>query len=160
MTDHPNPFDGAEVISTYTDTDAVEDGVLVSINKADRVSRPLFDCLVADQPTGSKPPDCWPVAMMDWFGSKTPEQRAHAMCKGLIGKYDRIARRVYENNTDGGIFKVYGVRDAAGKFASLDESQPPEVPTTGIMGAANSCAVIWIMPNENGGITLLFPSDY
>ena len=54
-------------ISTYTDRDAIEDGILVPVNRTDRVTRPAFEFLAEHTPLGAKPPANWPVEVMNWF---------------------------------------------------------------------------------------------
>ena len=147
--DVDNPY--GEVISTYTDGDALEDGFLVPLNKRDRVTRALFDWLCSALPEGPKPPSNWPVEIMRWFGDKSPEMRAAALAGGLIGTFGRRAREVYDNNEDGGIWKA-GVRlDSDGRLASLH-------PLPDIAGAPERW--LWLLPNENGGLTLMLPEDY
>jgi hypothetical protein len=72
-------FGPDDVISTYTDRQAIEDGILVAINERDRVTRTVWEYLVTKQPGGSQPPSNWPVAMMGWF-------RAAAMPKSEAAK--------------------------------------------------------------------------
>ena len=162
------------VISRYSDQNAVEDGILVAIGPKDRVTRTVWEYLAEKAPSGSKPPNCWPVEMMGWFqAEKISRQDAHkllteygaergqeklnqiiadrkalALSKGLIGQHSRAAVRIYEENTDGGIFKIYGLVDLQGKLFQLD-AQPNGVFCT-----------FWLLPNECGGVTLMFPEDY
>ena len=121
--DVDNPY--GEVISTYTDGDALEDGFLVPLNKRDRVTRALFDWLCSALPEGPKPPSNWPVEIMRWFGDKSPEMRAAALAGGLIGTFGRRAA-------------LHPLPDIAGA---------PE-------------RWLWLLPNENGGLTLMLPEDY
>jgi hypothetical protein len=157
MADYPNPFDGVEVISSYSDSEAVEDGTLVAINPKDRVTRTVWEHLVQHAPKGSKPPDRWPVDMMTWFRAEAikredalkliaefgkeeaqkkfermiADRKVLALSKGIVSTHTREANRVYEENVDGGIYK----------WTMFDK-------------------VAWLLPNENGGITLMFPEDY
>src|ERR1035441_10235330 len=120
-------------ISTYSDAEAIEDGILVPINRKDRATRALFTFLADNTPLGAKPPDRWPVEMMGWFRAEAMkreealkliaefgkdgaqekfteiirDRKALAMLKGLIGAEERTARRIYDNNEGGGIHKVF-----------------------------------------------------
>jgi len=168
------------VISRYSDQNAVEDGILVAIGPKDRVTRTVWEYLAEKAPSGSKPPNCWPVEMMGWFqAEKISRQDAHnllteygaergqeklnqiiadrkalALSKGLIGEHSRAAVRVYEENTDGGIYKLYPHIGEDGKFSELAVTTL----TNGEGKPIND--VLWLLPNECGGVTLMFPEDY
>lgn len=43
------------IVSTYTDAEAIEDGTLVAINRKDRVTRAAFDFLVEFAPADAQP---------------------------------------------------------------------------------------------------------
>ena len=159
-----------EPISIYTDNDAVEDGCLVAINAKDRVSRACWEWLAQSTPLGSKPPDCWPVELMGWFQAgnisqpealkriakhgteaqakferEVRDKKAKALASGLIGTHGTIARRVYENNEGGGIWAGWAVvRD--GTLLAFNESSGSQK--------------LWLIPNEQNGLTLMFPEDY
>lgn len=165
-------FQPEDVVSVYTDAQAVDDGCLVAINRRDRVTRSVWEYLARYTPTNSQPPDCWPVEMMGWFTAgkiskqdalkmiaehgkdeaqrrfekQIRDQKAKALAGGLIDRESRRAREVYEQNIDGGIHAVYA-KVADGKLKSLDT-----VPNGGDK--------FWLIPNENGGTTLMFPEDY
>lgn len=157
------------VISRYTDEQAVDDGVLVRLNARDRVTRAVWDFLVEHQPAGPKPPDCWPVDLFAWFGAKKPTMpddpvaarmyrdiRAKAMATGLIGAHGQAARRVYEQNIGGGIWKGYAL---VGRFNALDRFAR-DLPEKRILERdVLSPTTLWLIPNEQGGLTLLFPED-
>lgn len=159
-----------EPISVYTDRDAVEDGVLVSVNERDRVSRACWEWLAQSTPLGSKPPNCWPVEMMGWFraGDISPtealkriakhgkeaqakferevrDKKALALAIGLIGTHGPIARRIYENNEGGGIWAGWAVVQQ-GTIVGFNENSGSQR--------------LWLIPNEQGGLTLMFPEDY
>ena len=172
--DYPNPFDGAEIVSTYTDAQAIEDGILVAINREDRVSRPCWEFLATKAPKGNQPPNCWPVDLMGWFRAEAikredalkliaelgkdeaqqkfermiADRKALAMASALVRTHGKQAKKVYDENTDGGIYKLFAATDEAGVISEL-RSQP-----------YGKHRVLWLMPNENGGITLMFPEDY
>lgn len=123
--EYPNPFDGAEVISTYSDAQAIEDGILVAVNRQDRVSRAVWEFLVEHAPEGAQPPNCWPVEMLGWFQASkigkteaakliaelgaegaqkkfermVADRKALALTKGIISTHARQAVKVYEENT-------------------------------------------------------------
>jgi len=167
-------FEWGEPISTYSDADAIEDGVLVPITAKDRATRSVFDFLASHTPMGSQPPANWPV-MRGWFRAEAirreqalklipelgkdgaqakftemiRERKALAMAKGLIGREERTARRIYENNEGGGIHKLYAAV-VVGEILGL-------LPKPGL-GADDK--TLWLIPNELGGITLMFPEDY
>ena len=171
-----------EPISVYTDQQAVEDGTLVALNQKDRVTRPVFEYFCKKTPTDPKPPDHWPVDMFGWFraGTYTKKQRMEAAAKhgkdadtyledqarmqraaalagGLIGTHAQRARTVYEQNLNGGIFVLFAVVGADGKLLALAEN-PPKAEFTN--GAVEENRKLWLLPNECGGVTLMFPEDY
>lgn len=159
-----------EVISSYTSQQAVEDGALVAVTEQDMVTRSVWNWLTAATPMTSQPPSCWPVDMMGWFlaGSisqkdaakmitkhgleaqakyeqQVRDKKALALAIGLIGTHSRNARRIYENNEGGGIWTGWAVV------------------TQGIIVAFNEASgsqKVWLIPNEQGGVTLMFPEDY
>jgi hypothetical protein len=120
--DYPNPFDGFEVVSTYTDGQACEDGILVAVAAKDRVSRPVWEYLCSRVPLDNVAPEAIDAKRHD-----------HALFTSgrMITTNALEARRVYEQNIGGGIFSLI---EQGRKF--------------------------WIMPNELGGLTLMFPEDY
>ncbi len=120
--EYPNPFDGVKVISTYTDGQAVEDGLLVAVAAKDRVTRAVWEYLCSRVPLDN--------VSSDQIDAKRHD---HALFTSgrMIGQNALEARRVYDQNIDGGIFVLI---EQGRKF--------------------------WIMPNELGGLTLMFPEDY
>jgi hypothetical protein len=95
-------FEGAEVISTYTDAQAVEDGFLVAVGNGNRVTAAAWAWLeeVAQEYGGGSPPANWPVSLLLWFGGNV----ALALAVGLIEVNAAAARRIYEENIGGGIW--------------------------------------------------------
>ena len=173
--EYPNPFDGFEVISTYTDGQACEDGVLVAVNAKDRVSRALWEYLVEKAPKGNQPPNRWPIDLLTWFRAEAikredalkliaelgkeeatkkfarmiADRKALALAKGIISTHAKQATRVYEENIGGGIYKLFAVESPDGRqITDLTADQ------------GENKTVLWLLPNENGGITLMFPEDY
>jgi hypothetical protein len=170
-------FNAEDVISTYTDAQACDDGVLVALNPKDRVTRTVWEWLAKKAPKSSKPPDRWPVELMGWFSatkiSKTEaakliakhgqdaqrlferiiaDRKAAALSRGLITTNRQQAARIYSENIDGGIFKV------------LAQSKGDDLVNGELEGIAQFQSLIgtwlWILPNENDGMTLMFPDDY
>ena len=137
-------------ISVYTDGNACEDGELVAINRHDRVTRTVWNWLESTiDMQNPKPPACWPVDLMGFFNAKKPPDRVLAMCRGIIEENRRQAKRVYDENTDGGIFAKF-VETKNGKPITLLDSE-------GLPGGKK----LWFVPNDDGsGITLMFPEDY
>lgn len=135
------------VISSYTDDQAVDDGVLVKVTKRDRVTRAAWEWLGKTLPEKGAPPSYWAVDLMGWCRAKSPDERALAAARGLIGAHARRAREVHEQNLDGGILTLIAV-ERQGRIVRLLESDQAEG------------TKLWLMPNDNGGVTLMFPSDY
>jgi len=145
------------VISRYTDEQAVDDGVLVKVGPRDRVTRAVWDFFVQHTPLGPQPPPTWPVDLRRWFGGQGTEAerdtKAAALAVGILAAHGAAARRVYEQNSGGGIWKCRAVvRD--GVLARLEVDAEQARPA----GAGGT--TLWLMPNELGGLTVLFPEDY
>ena len=103
------PMDNSNVIFEYTDRQAVEDGVLVSVNgpqKVNRVTRAVFDRFTEE---------------MDRNGLATD-----------ITVLMTVIRAMADIDPDEDGWRT-------GKYVDRD---------------------LWLVPNEVGGLTLLFPSDY
>lgn len=153
-----DPFEGATVVSTYTDEEAVDDGVLVAVGPQMRVTRNLFNFLA--ETLGEEPPTNWPVGLIQYAGASRQAEpglsRAAAACAGLITTSAVAAKRVYDENIGGGIWKGTIQLGATGA-----DNQP--IVTGFDVGSEVEDAgnkVVWLMPNELGGLTLMFPSDY
>lgn len=148
-------FTDEDVISSYTDEQAIDDGMLVTIGKRDRCTHNLFAALVRDLPKGAQPPDRWPVSLLEWFGAgdgeKGDNMRALAALKGMIGTHGPNAHRIYEQNIDGGILTLWIDREGDGAIIGLRE-QETDVQTVAVR--------VWLIPNEVGGLTAMFPEDY
>lgn len=114
-----------EVVSTYTDAQAVEDGVLVAVSGAHRVTRAAWEFIASRQPIDQAQivPGKPEQTLRDWL--------TREFCVELINRDEGIARRVYDENIGGGIYCVW-----------VDGRK------------------LWLMPNENGGMSLMFPEDY
>lgn len=100
---------------------------------------------------GGQPPEAWPVALLAWCEAQTPAGRALAALGGLIGTYEPQARATYDENRDGGIFRLHASLGDRGQVVRLRTgADVPEEPSR----------TLWLIPNEVGGMTLLFPEDY
>lgn len=140
-----------EVISSYPDSQAVEDGILVPITQQDRVTRAAWEWM-ADK-LGDSPPNCWPVELMGYIGAakgaEGNDDRALAASKGLIGQHRRQATKVWDENIGGGVYKLVA-RTVNGAIMGITEGEED----------SGTFMKLWIIPNELGGVTLMFPSDY
>ena len=137
-------------ISIYTDQEAVDDGVLVAINdKGDRVTSAVWHWLETAMETMKKPPSCWPVDLFTFCAAKNGATRALAMTRGIIDTNRREALRVYNENIDGGIFTLCAACDTDDRPISISKSND-----------THGMKRLWFIPNENDGITLMFPEDY
>lgn len=160
------------VISSYSSQQAVEDGVLVAVTKQDAVTRSVLEFLLKHTPMGAQPPYNWPVDMMGWFraGSinrkdalkmiakhgkeaqaKYEEQVRHnkalALSKGLIGKYERQAKQAEDQ---GSILKI---------FIELTPAEPVDILARVADCKTGRTQTMYLRPNEIGGVTLMFPED-
>jgi hypothetical protein len=173
------PFNDSDVISRYTDAQAVDDGILIAITPKDRVSIGVWSSFKEHAPKDSQPPSCWPVDLMGWFQatkiSKTEaqkliakygtdaqaefdkaikERKALAMARGIVGSHGRQAKRMFDENIDGGIYKLYAILSypESDTFTELCMPQSPH--------STFSSVTLWLISNENGGVTLMLPEDY
>lgn len=113
-------FDEFDVVFTYTDAEAVDDGVLVAINPIDRVTRAVWDWLVQHLPPGAKPPDSWPVDLFTWFRSGTNmETKALAAARGAVGTYRTRAEHTWNQNVNGGVFKLWAVTTSSDQVRAI-----------------------------------------
>ena len=134
-------WEDAEIVSTYTDAEAVDDGFLVDLDWGNhRVTRALWEWVAAGLAERAEddvggPPEGVTIDLMDWIAGN----HTRAVFRGLIGGHEAIARKVYEENLDGGIHSLV-LRDLVRPLADGRR--------------------IWFVPNEIGGITAMFPEDY
>ena len=151
-------FTPDDVISQYTDADAQRDGCIVNVGESDRVTRQLWDWLHDRLPTDT-PPERWPVALFEWCsapkntGDRETDQtnndiRCRAATRGLLDVHRTQAVRVYEDNIGGGIYTIWP-QHADGRITGLRTE-----------GGGDDDHRVWFVPNEMGGLTLMFPSDY
>lgn len=149
---NPTLFGPEDMIDTYTDREAVADGLIVGIGGANRVTRPVWEWLVEALPE-REPPVEWPVELMGWFRGPTPKDRAFAAARGIVDTYGQRAREVYERNIEGGIFVAHAALGEDGRIVRLYVNGAR-------VAEATKARKLWLIPNEVGGITLLFPEDY
>ena len=149
------PFADAPVISSYTDEQATDDGELVDIGHGHRVTRALWDFMVARFQATDSPPAGWPVNLMGWvragcdgFDSAAGHDRALAASRGLATTHAMQAENVYDENIGGGILEGFIQLGADKAITGFDLSDSPSGDTK-----------IWFIPN-GAGITIMFPSDY
>ncbi len=150
MPTQDDPWADAVVISTYTDAQAVEDGVLVKLWDADRCIRAVWEWLCEHLEADQTPED-WPLSLLACWEASTAAGRALAALGGLIYRYEQEARATHEENRDGGILVLRVLLDERGQIVGLRPGKPcPEEPSRRL----------WLLPNELGGLTVLFPEDY
>lgn len=134
-----------EVIYSYTDQDAVTDGVLVPVNAKDRVTRAVWDFISA-RVASNRPPLRWPLSgsVKAMYPLDTDaDWRTCALCVGLLEHYSEPARLLYDNDT------LWHAKLEA-TATTLDSISP----------GSKEALQVWILPNELGGLTLMFPEDY
>ncbi len=138
MTEQGGFWDDAVVVHTYTDGEAVEDGVLVAVSETDRVTRAAWEWLRERMGPAEQPPAEWVIDLGTWVAGSAmvdagqrADLRAASAARGVIGTNEAQARKVYEENIGGGIFTF-----------------------------EHSGMTFWLIPNELGGITMMFPEDY
>jgi hypothetical protein len=136
-----------EIISRYSDAQALDDGCLVALNRRDRATGTIMAWLEDHLPTGAAPPSCWPVDMMGWFAGKTPQARAKAAADGLVAQWGPIAKRA-----PGARLSLYALTSGAGGWIASLESAPPEDARSGVQRFI-------LAVNECDGVTLMLPED-
>ena len=147
-----------EPIYTYTDQQAIDDGVLVPValkdgaRTAHRVTRNAWGWLLHALPE-AQPPERWPVALLTWTGAAKGEKgnkaRARAALVGLIEEYAASARSIFANNIGGGILTLWPTTSDNGQTIGGLSQHGDE-----------KARRFWLIPNENQGVTLMFPEDY
>jgi hypothetical protein len=145
-------MEDTHVISKYTDEQACEDGTLVAVTPRDRVTSAVWGFV--SEHLGDTPPFGWPVGLLAWCAIRDddPEpgmRRALAATKGLIDVNRTEATRIYEDNIGGGIWDGYIQQGADDVITGFDRTDGP-----------GGDRRVWLMPNELGGLTLMFPEDY
>lgn len=144
------------VISSYTDEQAVDDGVLVEMGDRNRATQAVFSWLkeTVALPSWGVPPTNWPVELMMFCAAGRAIKagteggarvKAEAAIRGLIGSCGPQARRIYEQNIGGGVW----VRYYEPLAHALLQNDPK-----------SDAKRLWMLPNEIGGMTLMFPEDY
>ncbi len=139
-----------EPISTYTASQAVEDGILVPVGKRDLVTRPCWEFMA--EKLGDSPPNQWTVNLLGYVMAKDGNDRALAASGPLIDTYKKQATRVWEENIGGGVFTLWVEVKQNRIVGVYQESERTE-------DQRQPMRKVWMIPNELGGITLMFPED-
>ena len=144
-------FGDAEIISSYTDADAINDGQIIAVNDRDRMTNGVFAFLSrAAADLEARPPSCWPVPMLDWFRAKNPDTKAVALAHGFITEN----RKAADVPPPADFFTAYFVTNADGQLTGYLKAVGD-----GVEGANHKR--VWLVPNdETRGLTLMFPSEY
>ena len=139
-----------EVISRYSDDQAVEDGVLVELTARDRMTSNCLAWLEENIPVDGSPPNNWPVPLFDWIGARGDKtRRAICAAKGLVGSFSiSYCERQPDQSWAG--HAMYAGANRIGQLLRPDAKR----------GDRATYKVLWIHPNECGGVTLMLPEDY
>lgn len=131
-----------QTVVAYTDQQAIAEGELVALDAVDRVSRAVWDFLT-NHITSRNVPHNWPMSTEQ--AAKYPYSLAKAklLCAGLINQYREAAKILKDNDSQW--------------FAALDHTNDQIL---GLRPGSAGMATLWLSPNELGGMTLMFPSDY
>jgi hypothetical protein len=121
-----------DVIYSYGDDVAVEDGILVAVSKIDRVTIAAWVWLEAQLATH--------------HGDEVPDDEPRATATTWIAEHRKRAAEVWNENIGGGVFQL-AYDSKAMRVIAID-------PHDEMSGS------LWLIPNEVGGMTLMFPSDY
>lgn len=151
---------GFEVISAYSDEQAVEDGFLHPLASCtnNRVTQALTVWLEEHIPDGAI--DCWPVPL-GYFTAEGTLAKALCLADGVATVHEHAARRIYDENIGGGIWFAWAVLGTDDKLARLFEGECPTGATKLREDDGPTRARrLWLIPNELGGVTLMFPEDY
>lgn len=105
----------------------------------------MLNFLVEHQPPGTQPPIDWPVNIKLWFtvpgDARSP--RAYALAEGLVTMYGERAKVVW---ADGGVLELAVRQQEDWTIAGVRMHDPDE--------ADAALHLLWIVPNERGGVTL------
>lgn len=124
-----------EIISSYTDEDAVNDGMLWPVAPLDRLTDNL----------GRK--------LQNAQGYDLTMQDVLAGARHWIKTWGAQARRIYDMNLDGGIWVGTLHFNEQGRWTRLE-------PNTRQTQDTSIASRVWMIPNELGGMTLMLPEDY
>jgi len=122
-----------DVIYSYGDEQAVEDGILVAVSKIDRVTIAVWVWLEAQIAAD--------------HGGEVPDDEPLATATAWIAEYGKRAAEVWTENIGGGVFQL--AYDSKAMRVILGDEADDEMSGS-----------LWMIPNEVGGMTLMFPSDY
>lgn len=149
-------FRPEDVIAEYGDEQALDDGVIVAVSGRDRVTNTAFAWIQEHVGCKSQPPNRWPVDLFPWCSAErdadragdlqVSARRAVAAVRGVIGTYQRQA---HERDQAGHMLELWADVRSDGVHGLVE--QEPDNP---------HATRFWLVPNELGGITLMFPSDY
>lgn len=120
------------IISTYTDEEALLDGVLWSVTHTDRMTSNLAVQLEN-------------LANVD-------NSTIIDYARRWLATYGASARRIYHYNLEGGIWAGNIYLSPLGDLQLEASPGLSSQPTNGLR--------VWILPNELGGLTLMLPEDY
>jgi hypothetical protein len=125
-----------DVIYSYSDEQAVEDGVLVRLTPVDRVTIAAWVWLEAQLAAAND--------------NEVPDDEPRATAAAWIAEHGTEARRVWDKNIGGGVYQLRtGYEGNTWRsFHTTDEAEYVDI------------THLWLIPNEVGGMTLMFPSDY
>jgi hypothetical protein len=140
--------DELPIIDAYADAEACDDGILVPITKRDRCTRALFEDLARDLP--ETPPNRWPVSLFEYIAGNAknvPALRAVAACKGVLDQ-QRPLLAAHEGASPVPMWMILGSDRV---ILGLSDTRPE---------ADNAGCEIWVAPNEMGGLTVMYPSDW
>ena len=148
----PQLFNPADVISTYSDAEAVDDGMIVALTPIDRVTHAVFCALEeGDRGDAEGPGMNLPVPLMSFIAAKNAKERAVCYAVGLIDSWRGMAERA-DQATERSIYSGHLCFNADGMLVSFTEG--PRDP------GAGDTRKVWFVVNELGGVTLMYPSDY
>ena len=124
------PWDGFALISSYTDEQGVADGVLYNIS-----------------------------GRLDPF-SKRVIRGARATA-GIVAKFSEINRQMFPEMSADGILEN-AILDARLTYRAMLRQPADEDGWRKTEGRANGDSIgeVWLVPNENGSMTLMLPEDY
>ncbi len=132
-------MDDFTIISTYTDQDALDDGMLWPLSAYDRITSNLGSTLRRYHTVE-------PLALL-------PVSAVLAVARQWVTSYGEQARRIYDLNLGGGIWVGALKTNAQGQWISLE-------PDTNLRDDTTTLTRVWMLPNELGGLTLMLPEDY
>lgn len=151
----PTPMFGPDdIISTYTDAQAVDDGDLCNVGGGDRVTHGLWAHLVREWPVEGVP-SRWPVPLLRYVKAPTTAAKVMLAAKCIIDDY---RQETVSHWKQGEILSAFVVSQHNVIRHFYPGPMEPDLHWT-----QTACEVrkVWFLPNENNdGVTLMFPEDY